>query len=60
MMSLEELRALWAEDDEAKMAIAEKREAEGGPRGWRISADGGVSVVVDVLGEMVALPLPPS
>lgn len=58
MMSLEQLHALWAEDDEAKMELARQREAAGGPRGWRVGADGVVSAAVDVGGEMIALPLP--
>jgi len=58
MMSLEQLHALWAADDEAKMELARRREAAGGPRGWRVGADGTVSVVIDFAGEWVALPLP--
>lgn len=58
MMSLEAQRAAWAADDEAKMALARKREAEDGPRGWQVSEDGTVSVVIDFAGEWVALPLP--
>ncbi|WP_280193536.1 hypothetical protein [Nocardia farcinica] len=52
MMDLAELRALWEADDEAKMQAARSD----GPRGWMVDADGAVSVLVDLGGDMIAVP----
>ncbi|MBF6254383.1 hypothetical protein [Nocardia farcinica] len=53
MMDLAELRAMWAEDDEAKMRVARND----GPRGWMVDAEGTVSVLLDCGSETIALPL---
>ncbi|MBF6291781.1 hypothetical protein IU454_07875 [Nocardia farcinica] len=53
MMDLARLRALWAEDDAAKMALAR----DDGPRGWLVDAESAVSVLVDCGGDILALPL---
>ena len=42
MMSLDALRAAWAQDDEAKMALARTA----GPRGWLLRADGSAAAVL--------------
>ncbi|MBF6573711.1 hypothetical protein [Nocardia farcinica] len=53
MMDLARLRALWAEDDAAKMALAR----DDGPRGWLVDAEGTVSVLLDCGAETIGLPL---
>lgn len=52
MMSLEELHALWAADDEAKMAIARKS----GPAGVLVGEDGRSVELVDFGGDLIELP----
>ncbi|MBF6187970.1 hypothetical protein [Nocardia farcinica] len=53
MMDLAELRAMWEADDEAKMQAARSD----GPRGWMVDAEGTVSVLLDLGGDCIAVPV---
>ncbi|MBF6189405.1 hypothetical protein [Nocardia farcinica] len=53
MMDLAELHAMWAEDDEQKMSVARTD----GPRGWMVDAEGTVSVLLDLGGDCIAVPV---